>query len=252
MSAATPFNASKYPTAAAIRGVLQTQVPSSIGNWCPLPGFKFSSSHAATDDPEFLKFFISSFLRLYAVGVQEMFGGDAAELEFVLLCKFRQVDETLRFQSYAPWPKLNEFMMNAVDQSVVAQLPALLNSFTGAIEKHCAFPNDVWVPVAVVYNPLSNHILFSNINQLESGDQFLKVGLTRTTSGYLNYLGTLMFRLAAQPKMKIEVANLDNLLGKGMDPFIRWIHHAAATGIVFDSDRVFVNVDNPEEYDFKY
>jgi hypothetical protein len=113
-------------------------------------------------------------------------------------------------------------------------------------------PNDVWVPVAVVYSPTRQNILFSNLNQIDAGDQFLNPGLCRTTSGFLNYLGSLMVKLSLNPKMRIQVANIECLLGKHLDPFIRWIHHAAATGAVFDSDRLYVNVDRPEEYDFKY
>jgi hypothetical protein len=241
------------PAATAIKKVLDAPAPYPSSQWRALPGFTFGLPRTGSDDEAFGRSFIDTMMRLYAMAVRHEFQAAKDVAQFVALCQLSWSDDRLSFTGFAPREGIKTFVQQSIaSKQAMAKLPALLDSFDGKMVRRCAFPAEVWVPLAVVYTPADGQILFSNINQLESPAQFLNPAYCTTTSGFLNYLGSLLLQTSITPNQRIQVKDVHHLVGQGVDPFIRWIHHAIASGSIFDSNRIFVKTADPEQYDFKY
>lgn len=241
------------PVASAIKKVLDAPAPHSSVGWHALPAFTFGLPQKGDNKQAFGQSFIDTLMRLYAMAVRHEFQAEKDSAQFVALCRLSWEDDRLSFTGFAPREGIKTFVQDNIgSKKAMANLPALLSSFDGKMVRRCAFPPEAWVPLAVVYTPADGQILFSNIKQLENPTQFLHPANCTTTSGFLNYLGSLLFHVSTTPNQRIQVSDVQNLLGQGVDPFIRWIYHAAASGSLFDSDRIFVKTSDPEQYDFKY
>src|SRR5262245_133018 len=126
MSHPTAHNPTAYPTATAIRRVLESPVPKN-DDWTTLPGFSYSIALPEQGTEEMSKAFISTMLRLYAVGVMREWKHRDEQVQFATLCRFDVADGRQTFRSYAPYPRLIEFFREAIgDRAAVKKLPALL------------------------------------------------------------------------------------------------------------------------------
>ena len=235
-----------------IRKVLGAQVPPATGRWRPLPGLRFTMPTGGDD--RVVAELARTMLSLHAMAAADAYGAGDADVELVLLARAGAADGEATYASHAADERLIAFVRAHAPPAVpAAEMMRLVDAFDWTVERRSQVPRDLYAPVVLVCRARARSILLTNRNPVDAGAQVLTPDACRPTSGFLNVLGTLALRTAsAPPDFRIEVNDVDRLLGAGLDPWIRWVHHAVATGSLFDSDRIFVDADAPERYDFRY
>ena len=239
----------------AIKDVLAASVPSSKTGWISLPSFAYTIPNGGGEgNEEMIRFFTSSMLKLCSIATTKAFASAKSEVQLVALCKVDSGDGKMSFRSCVPYASIVNFVATQLPPVVTAKhTQAALESFTMPVKQRCALPVGGWAPVVIVYDPKAMSILLTNLNQIQSPEQFQNPHTCGTTSGFLNFLGTFFLTHQADDTQSlIQVNDIEALLGKGLDPWIRWIHHFMETGTAFESERVFVKADEPERYDYRY
>jgi hypothetical protein len=238
-----------------LQRVLTAQVPRTSGRWTPLPGFQFSINAPDELHDEFGKYFARVICGLYANAAHAILDKSVAEHQFVFLLRVQSGPGKLTASSYVHLQALIDFAENWLPPKGNAQrLSEMLEASPLRITHRCVVLQHTWAPVVAVYRPAEQSVLLTNENQVTAPGQFLEPAKCRTTPGFLNFLGTLMIKSeqAGDESLVLQFDDVSNLLGKGIDPWIRWLYHAMETTSVFDSDRIYVNADDPDAYDFRY
>jgi hypothetical protein len=238
-----------------IQGVLAASVPASKSGWISLPSFVFGIPSGDGDRvEEMVRYFTSSMLKLHGIATATVFAEAKSEVQFVALCRVDHEDGVISFRSFAPDPDIVTFVTAQVPPAVAAQhTHALLENFAMPVRQSCVLPLGGWAPVVVAYSPNTRSVLLTNLNQIRTPEQFQNPWTCMTTSGFLNFLGTFLLKYQTDDTQTVvEVSDIEALLGEGLDPWIRWLHHFMETGTAFESNRVFVRQDEPEQYDYKY
>ena len=222
--------------------------------WIPLPNFEFAVPLAETSE-DILKGFVKMMLSVTARGVQEVFPSTQSEIQLVMLCKLTQEDGGLAFTAYVPFQELVEFAHNHLPPRMMSdKLKRALAAMDLEIQHQYVVPVDLLTPVVVVYRPASKHVLLTNKNHFTSPQQFLNPRICRTTSGFLSFLGTFMLQSGESQsgKAKIfKVENSEDLVKEGLNQWFRWLSQMTNQG-GWETSRIFVNVQKPEEYLYDY
>jgi hypothetical protein len=235
-----------------IRAVLTAAVPSGSGRWVELPGFVYGVPKPTRDVDAAKNVLAEAFVRLYAIAALRHFGPKGGDVEFVLLCKLEDSGDRLEFHSYTPYPEIVSHIKTLIaSPGSGAHVARALKGFEGKVASECVFPEAYLFPVVAICSPTKKHFRFTYRNQFNDPDQFLNPYHCKTTSGFLNFVGCLLHKQAGKPDARIQVDNMHAVLGKGLDPFIRWVYDLTANG-GFYPENVLVNVDNPEAFDVKY
>jgi hypothetical protein len=238
-----------------LQRVLTAQVPRKSGRWEPVPGFQFSINAPDELHQQFTEHFARVICGLYANAARAILDKAVAEHQFVFLLRLKSAPGELTASSYVHLQPIIDFVTNWLPPRRNAQqLSQMLEKSPLKLTHRCVVLQRGWAPVVAVYRPAEQSVLLTNENQVMAPDQFLEPGKCRTTPGFLNFLGTLMVKSeqAGDDSLVLQFNNVSNLLGKGIDPWIRWLYHAMETTSVFDSDRIYVNADDPNAYDFRY
>jgi hypothetical protein len=111
-------------------------------------------------------------------------------------------------------------------------------------------------PIAFQYKPVLRQIVATNENQVSAPKQFLNPHLCKTTSHFLNFIGTLSLQTALKfPEGTTPIFHFDNfeqLFNAGLDHWFPWFYHFLDTGTFFDLKRLFVSTQDSEEYRYHY
>lgn len=233
--------------------VSEAQYQRLESGWISLPNYRFSSP--VPDTQEAVAAFIKAMLRVVALGTAEIFPSPVQELQFVMLCRWNREGEDLNFVAYLPFQELVGFALD--------HLPPRMESSTLArafrnkpvdVHHNYAFPIDTLCPIVAVCRPILKHVQFANRNQFAAPDQFLDPNTCRTTSGFLNFLGTHAIKRAGSDPNELYplvYRNVEHLLDAGLEQWFRWLYHVMDCGI-WETERIFVSSANPEEYAYRY
>lgn len=143
-------------------------------------------------------------------------------------------------------------------RKVLASIPAgacLTAQFDNFhMTQQCILAPDTWTPLAFVCDPEIPSVLASNARQLLDPLYFLDTRHCRTTSGFLNFMGTL-FLLENDERLGDALNKVDDWLKDAMseeyNEWFRWVSHSMTVGrITLDFNRILVNTAEPERWYF--
>ena len=193
--------------------------------------------------------------RLIVLAAADLFPVTMTEVQFVVLLRLTVDQGELCHTTFAPYPELIARMRSWFSSENRAQVvESAFQESKIEIEHRYALPVDTLTPLAVVYKPMMKHALLTNKNHLSNPAQFLMPQLCRSTSGFLNFLGTFTLAASMQgpgPHL-IKIDNIDKAMDQDIDPWFRWLYHFIDSGRAFDPNRIYVNSKHPEEYQYAY
>ncbi len=226
-----------------------------------LPGFLFRL--AKRDMPQMGqseasgKLFVKGMMHLLAFALTKFRGGESADFQFVSLVQLSITETEFRFSFDCPYPAIVQFMQ----EPQLAERPSLesLGSLTDMSMKYdFALPNEIRLPVVFVYQPAKSFLHIANQNHFSNPSYFLEPEHCRTTSGLLNFIGTLLL-LEQMSDQKSEYAHIrkilaqaENVLNSNLDEWLRWLYCLVDTSALFDQKRILVDPENPEKYYYDY
>jgi hypothetical protein len=224
--------------------------------WMPIPSFSFGVPVETLKDRAGVRAFVTGMLEIFALGVSEVVPQDMQELQFVSLCDLRQVGSEYNLTLQTPFQELVGFMMDHVRPRMLpAQVKLQLEKFhiQFRLVNRCAAVEGSTVPFVTVYNPPLKKVLFTNENQIHSPKQFLNPMLCSSTSGFLNFVGTMMLLDTQEEPTAVFYEDLDKLVDRPeTEQWFQWLLHFTDTRIAYQSSRLFVGSENPEEFRYYY
>jgi hypothetical protein len=171
------------------------------------------------------------------------------ELTFVSLVSSTLKDDHYIFDFNCPYPRLIELIKNlrAVSSADVASIGDL------NIRHKFSLVDGLLMPLVFWYQPQQRELLVTNENQLQYPDRFLEPGSCRTTSGLLNFLGTLLF-LDKADTARIEsiIAQANTAVDQEDDEWLRWLYCLVDTRTLCETKRIMIDPEKPEQYSYSY
>lgn len=210
----------------------------------PLPGFTWEAERARLNgmpDKDMVKLFMTA-IAYGSRAVQE--GRDAATVALVHV-----ITNPNRFTFAASCA--NPVMLQPLDPKYRDRIPALPDVNI----RHRYAITDQLSPVVFAWEKAKNEILITNEFHFGNPNQFLAIDRVGTTSGFLNFVGTLGILLFKGEEKEFTAA-LPALLKDAMaaraDEWLRWIHHLADKRTLFAPKHVLVDSNNPETWYYDY
>ena len=237
------------PAAAAYREKLMLRRRDDLpADLCALPAFDFRAPSKEVA-PEIQKELVRGIFQLFASGIVEFWGTNQAELQFVSSIRHTLARGEFEFDFACPFPTLVELIqINLKDARRALGRIKNLN-----IKYKMLLPDNARVPVVFVYVPNNNTLLVTNENHYGNPQQFLDPELCRTTSGFLNFIGTfLLLENIPDGATHVEtvIAKGNDVMNRGLDEWMRWLYRLADTNMIYEQKRILVDPKNPEEFFF--
>jgi hypothetical protein len=215
----------------------------------PLPNFNFVAPFAQTG-PGAEKAVVKSLLQGVSLALLEAQERRSSELTFASLVKFSFKDGKCSFQFYCPYA---EIVQRVVDFKINRPDPTSLDSLE--INYKFSLMADIVLPLVFVFDKKARQLLITNENHINSPEQFLDPERCRLTSGFLNFIGTLSLLNAAdaaEPHVEALVKQVNLAIDRGVDEWLRWLYCFLDTRKLYETKRVFVSQEKPEEFYFSY
>ena len=218
-------------------------------NLLTLPSFKWDiekSRMAGVDDREILKTWMRYLAWVLAACAKAT---GAKTLSFVALALPASDEKTFSLRVSCPYPQILAPLKSR------SELQKIAEANSGISIHHKYGLTDLLCPVAFVYESAGNHVLIINEHHLSNPMQFLEIDKCRTTSGFLNFLGS--FNLLQELDDASSLADkLPQLMRDAMharsDEWLRWFFHSNEKSVLFDPSRIFVDQKNPERFFYHY
>jgi hypothetical protein len=213
---------------------------------CSLPGFRFHSP-VKSAAPDAQKVLAKGMIQLIASALVQFASLSKSEMQFVSTVMFGLDDREYEFAFDCPFPKLVELAKHNVQnpRTAIAQIENL------QIKYKMMLPNQVRVPLVFVYSPQKSELLVSNEHHLQNPRQFLDPELCRTTSGFLNFVGTflLLDKIGEDSTfMETTLAKGNVVTNRGVDEWLRWLYCLVDTNTIYETERILVNPQDAEQY----
>ena len=208
------------------------------------------------DSEEAFKEFAKLMFRIIALGVEEAPPKPSDEFQLVLLCRSAKEGNRVSFTAYVPFPQLVTFVRNHLPPNMESKtLAQILKNSQIEVRHSYAFSlDDILFPMGIFYYPAGNQVLFSNRKQYEAPQEFLNPYSCRTTSGFLNFLGSFSLKAAKgdpASRKTLVAGKVDDPIGAGLKEWSRWMQHFIDRGI-WETDRILISPKDPERYLYNY
>jgi hypothetical protein len=214
-----------------------------------LPGFRFATSIKQQGVYDASKLFVKAMIHVIASAIARSTPVNLKEFQFVSLAQWSIAEDKFEFAfdcPYAPVVELARAQLGTAgsprDAGVTIRYEIMIRS-------------GLRMPVVFSYTPGDNTLLVTHKNQLSDPSQFLRPELCKTTSGFLNFIGTLFLLEEIAPEANnippiLALANSE--LNRGIDEMLRWIYCLVDRYELYSTDRILVDVQNPERFFFNY
>ena len=110
-------------------------------------------------------------------------------------------------------------------------------------------------PIVFMWRHQTQDVLITNQFQMQSPLQFLAIDRVGTTSGFLNFVGTLNLMSAASEEaeyVKLLPQLLKDAMAAHADEWLRWFHHHVSEHVILDPRRLLMEREHPERYYYDY
>mgnify|MGYP002620229184 CR=1 FL=1 len=196
-------------------------------------------------------------VRTIARGIEELCVTSAPEVQVLVLLKLRTEGDAWRVTVISPWHELVGYLTdNCPPRAAVDVWREATDKLAADVTHQYAVVLDALTPIAFRYRPALRQMLATNKVQMSDPEQFLQPQLCKTTSHFLNFVGTIsMHYRMAETEGKTPVflfEDIDNLFDAGLDHWFAWLYFWIDTSTLIDLDRLFVGAKNPEEYRYHY
>jgi len=215
-----------------------------------LPGFRFATSAKKEAVDDVSKLFVRGMIHVVASGIVRSTPANLKEFQFVSLAQVSRAENEFEFAFDCPYASIVEL---ARAQLGKASSPAEVADVR--IRYEIAIVPGLRMLVVFSYTPGSKTLLVTHKNHLSNPTQFLKPDLCKTTSGFLNFIGTLFLL----EEISSEVDNFSPILAfanselnRGLDELLRWIYCLVDRNELYNGDRILIDPQNPERFFFSY
>lgn len=234
----------------------KTQVRALEPEWTAIPKWQFALPIG--DQPQEMKDeFMKTVIRTIARGLEELIPKTVREAQVVVLLRLTISGNIWRLTLICPWQELVAYLLDHTPpRATVEQWQKDIRLSALDLRHQYAIVDGALTPIVFQYKPVLRQVLATNQNQVSSPDQFLSPHLCKTTSHFLNFLGTLSIQTALKfppgtPPIFV-VDNFEQLFNSGLDHWFSWFYHFLDTGTLFDSERLFIGTKDSEQYRYHY
>jgi hypothetical protein len=173
------------------------------------------------------------------------------QLALVSLIEIGGDAQHFHFQLYCPFPEILQPLNDTAARLRLEKDGDLMN-----LDLHYKFAlPETLCPMAFLYDRSKNSVLISNEHQIQDPIQFLAFDRCGSTSGFLNFIGSLNLLQTLRP----EESGIDQLriilrdaMAARSDEWLRWIYHLGDEQVLFDPAHILVRSSNPETYFYSY
>jgi hypothetical protein len=217
--------------------------------WMAIPDVRYVRPEATMAEEDF-KAVVKSFFWMIVAGIVETPAFAAGETAFVSLVRIRREDGDLVISLTCPFDAPLRYVTGLTREDLAGsagqRLSARLRDV--GVEHRYMLVEDLLVPIVVHYDSRASHVLLTNQNHFSNPDQFISPWLCSTTSGFLNFIGAQELR----ESRAVLVADPEAIMNEGLDEWFRWLYCTMETGKNYESRRLLVRRDNPEEWVYDY
>ena len=227
--------------------VLRPGPAAGEGDWRPIPTLAYTWPTDGSD--ERFREGVRTFMRLFAGSIAASLDAGRPEHQFVSLLRIQPGPSELRFELTCPYAEPLDFFRR-IQGDGRDEARAQLKARTSDLDvqhKYFVKEGDV-VPVVTTWRPAEHQLAFFNLNHRDDPRQFTNPYLTRTTSGFLNFVGSLELG----PDGVRAFTGLEPLMNQGLDQWFRWLYALVDTGVKLDPELLLVRSGNPEDYVYVY
>jgi hypothetical protein len=211
----------------------------------PVPSVRCETK-TTKDDPTLQKIFVKGMIQVVASAIVAAKLND--EVQHLALVEFTLGAQQMAFELYCA----SAALVHGIKQAM--RTKALENVSDLTIEYQMAIPPDARVPLVFWYQPKTKRLLVINKHHMNNPEQFLDPQKCRTTSGLLNFIGSLLLlekfgeASVVSSHLKNFLLRLDGYLDSGLDEWLRWLFFLASSGVIYQASRVLVHPDQSERY----
>ena len=217
--------------------------------WRPVPAVTMSNPAAGWDN-ERLGNEVKLRLRLFAAGVDTTIAPRSGDVSFVTLTQLDFDGEQFALRIHCPYAAPLEALSRMWRSDVAREEKEALAARAADLavtHKMILNPGDL-LPLVVMSEPAADKAILSNEFQFSHPQQFLDIGRARTTSGLLNFIGTLLIH----SDRGHVLPDLTPAMNQGLDEWFRWLYCRMDTGAAFDPARLLVHKQEPERFVYDY
>jgi hypothetical protein len=219
-----------------------------------LPAAEYSAALAVAH-PEASKIFVKAMLQSFASAIVENAPRNGGEWHLGTLVRFGEADGRMEFTIMCASPALGASMLNRLERMSRKDMNANDNLGGIEIEYQFGLPPGTFVPIVFSYTPQKRHVVVNNRSHMANPDHFLNPQASDITSGFLNFLGTLLMIAAINPQPKYindVVAKTEQARTGKLDEWLRWFYCLTDTGKTFERKRLLVDPKDPERFYYDY
>lgn len=237
------------PAAAAYREKLMLRTRDDLPpGLCELPAFDFRAP-AREAAPEIQRGLVKGMFQLVASAIVEYWDTNQSQLQFVSSIRYSVARGEFEFDFACPFPVLTELIQKNIKDArrAAGRIKNL------SIRYKMRVPDNLRVPIVFVYEPTNKALLVTNENHFSNPQQFLDPELCRTTSGFLNFIGTfLLLENITDGAVLVEetLAQGNIVMNRGLDEWMRWLYCLVDKNIVYQQKRILVDPEAPETFFF--
>lgn len=214
-----------------------------------LPSFNF---HTTVDSasPDLEKMLVKGMIQLIALAILDFTSERKEDFTFATLARSTLDGGKFSFEFFCPHMQLVELV-----NSYHVRRPSYERLANLAIRYKFILLSDLTMPLVFSYQPRNGELLVTNENQTQSPEQFLNPDWCRTTSGFLNFVGTLsMLSRAGDEAHHLEriASKINTVLDQGLDEWLRWLFCLIDTRSLCDTKQIMVDPEDPEKYFYSY
>jgi hypothetical protein len=192
---------------------------------------------------------VRQWMRYLSMATRKLGRGGTKATMFVALIKAGTENDTFSFRLCCPYQELLDPLSDP------AQIQEMADEAAGAdvdVRYKFALP-EALCPVVFSYEPAAKQVLVTNENQMVSPAQFLQIDKVASTSGFLNFVGTLSMLEAFDPDNDYG-ARLQQLMKDAItarrDEWLRWFYNFIDTRALFETAKILIDPRDPERYYF--
>jgi hypothetical protein len=175
----------------------------------------------------------------------------AERFEFVSLVEVNSTAKKINIDFACPYPDIVDRAKDRWANRAKLSHEAFELAEELEVENRFMLPIGVRMPLVFDYQHRAKHLLVVNKNQVSSPDQFLDPETCRTTSGFLNFLGTLCMLDKMHDDtqyIKAITARANTLMNRDLDEWLRWLYQFMDRGTVVNYSHILVSSSSPETY----
>jgi hypothetical protein len=234
----------------------KTEIGAFQPEWTAIPYWEMTLSIG--DEPEDIRnLFLKIVIRTIARSLEELIPRTVSEAQVLVLLRLTIDGNNWQVSLACPQQDIIAYLLDHTPPRVtVEQWKEDIEKLASDLYHKYTIVEGALTPIGFQYKPKLRQILATNHNQVNAPEQFTNPHLCKTTSHFLNFIGTLsLVKVLKFPRGAPAIwywDNFEQLFNAGLDHWFPWFYHFNDTGTFFDYKRLFISTKDSEKYLYNY